>query len=102
MENFNIGGRACLDAGQLSLYFSHRTGRLGLLLLGLRALLGRVERTKEFVAMCTTEVSIETRRKRIRVATDGEVTIMEPPLLYRVLPRALRVNVPAHHSSVTT
>jgi YegS/Rv2252/BmrU family lipid kinase len=101
MENFNIGGRACLDAGQLSLYFSHRTGRLGLLLLGLRALLGRVERTKEFVAMCTTEVSIETRRKRIRVATDGEVTIMEPPLLYRVRPRALRVNVPAPDSSVT-
>ncbi|HTF37741.1 MAG TPA: sphingosine kinase, partial [Blastocatellia bacterium] len=94
MESFNIGTRARLDAGQLSLYFSHRTRRLGLVRLALRALLGRVERTEEFVAMSTTEVSIETRRSRIRVATDGEVTIMRPPLRYRVRPGALRVIVP--------
>lgn len=101
MENFSIGGRACLDAGQLSLYFSHRTGRLGLVRLGLRALLGRVEKTQEFVAMCTTEVSIETRRSRIRVSTDGEVTMMRPPLRYRVRPGALRVIVPESDSLET-
>jgi YegS/Rv2252/BmrU family lipid kinase len=94
MESFNIGTRAGLDAGQLSLYFSHRTRRLGLVRLAFRALLGRVERAEEFVAMSTTEVSIETRRSRIRVATDGEVTIMRPPLRYRVRPGALRVIVP--------
>ena len=94
MESFNIGTRARLDAGQLSLYFSHRTRRLGLVRLGLRALLGRVEKAEEFVAMCTTEVSIETRRRSIRVATDGEVTMMRPPLRYRVRPAALRVIVP--------
>jgi YegS/Rv2252/BmrU family lipid kinase len=94
MESFNIGGRARLDAGQLSLYFSHRTRRLGLVRLALRALLGRVEKAEEFVAMSTTEVSIETRRSRIRVATDGEVTMMRPPLRYCVRPGALRVIVP--------
>lgn len=101
MENFSIGGRSCLDAGQLSLYFSHRTGRLGLVRLGLRAILGRVEKTQEFVAMCTTEVSIETRRSRIRVSTDGEVVMMQPPLRYRVRPGALRVIVPARDSLET-
>jgi YegS/Rv2252/BmrU family lipid kinase len=94
MESFNIGTRARLDAGQLSLYFSHRTRRLGLVRLAFRALLGRVERAEEFVAMSSTEVSIETRRSRIRVATDGEVTIMRPPLRYRLRPGALRVIVP--------
>ena len=98
MESFNIGRRARLDAGQLSLYFSHRTGRLGLVVLGLRALLGRVDRTKEFVAMATTEVSIETKRSRIRVSTDGEVTMMHPPLHYRLRPGALRVIVPSRDS----
>lgn len=98
MESFNIGGRARLDAGQLSLYFSHRTRRLGLVALGLRALLARVEKTEEFVAMLTTEVSIETRRSRIRVATDGEVIMMQPPLRYRVRPGALNVIVPARDS----
>lgn len=94
MENLNIGGRACLDAGQLSLYFSHRTGRLGLVMLGLRALLGRVERSEEFVAMSTTELSIKTRRNRIRVSKDGEVVMMRPPLHYRIRPGALSVIVP--------
>lgn len=98
MENFNIGGRARLDAGQLSLYFSHRTGRRGLVALGLRAVLGRVEKAEEFVAMLTTEVSIETPRSRIRVATDGEVTLMQPPLRYRVRPGALKVIVPENDS----
>jgi YegS/Rv2252/BmrU family lipid kinase len=98
MESFNIGTRARLDAGELSLYFSHRTRRLGLVRLAFRALLGRAEKTEEFVAMCTTEVSIETRRSRIRVATDGEVTIMRPPLRYRVRPGALRVIVPERDS----
>jgi diacylglycerol kinase family enzyme len=95
MEGFNIGGRNRLDAGQLSLYFSHRTGRAGLLGLGLRALLKRLPKAGDFVAMCTTEVSIKTPRKRIRVSTDGEVTMMKPPLHYRVRPGALRVHVPA-------
>jgi diacylglycerol kinase family enzyme len=94
MEGFNIGGRDRLDAGQLSLYFSYRTGRLGLLGLGLRALLRRLPKAGDFVAMCTTEVSIKTPRRRIRVSTDGEVTMMQPPLRYRVRPGALRVHVP--------
>lgn len=95
MESFNIGGRARLDGGQLSLYFSHRTRRLGLAMIGLRALLGRAETSEEFIAMLTTDVSIETPRRRIRVATDGEVIMMKPPLRYRIRPGALNVIVPA-------
>ncbi|HEX3280952.1 MAG TPA: diacylglycerol kinase family protein [Pyrinomonadaceae bacterium] len=95
METLNIGGRACLDAGELSLYVTNRTGRLGLLRLAWRALFGGLRQEKDFLAMCTKELWIETRHKRIRVALDGEVTIMEPPLHYRVLPRALRVMTPA-------
>jgi diacylglycerol kinase family enzyme len=95
METLNIGGRACLDAGELSLYVTNRTGRLGLVRLAWRALFGGLRQEKDFLAMCTKELWIETRHKRIRVALDGEVTIMEPPLHYRVLPRALRVMAPA-------
>jgi diacylglycerol kinase family enzyme len=38
---------------------------------------------------------VDTRQARIRVATDGEVTMMDTPLNYRVRPAALRVMVPA-------
>jgi diacylglycerol kinase family enzyme len=37
---------------------------------------------------------ISTRVPRIRVATDGEVTMMDTPLEYRVRAKALRVMVP--------
>jgi diacylglycerol kinase family enzyme len=96
---FNIGARGCLDAGQLSLYMPHRTGRLGLLGLGLRALFGRLREAKDFDTLCTKEIWIETRRKRLPVALDGEVTIMDTPLHYRVQPGALRVIVPESHES---
>ena len=95
MENFNIGGRARLDRGELCLYFSHRMRRLGLVGLALRALVRRVESAEQFVAMRATEFSIETKRSSIHVATDGEVMMMRPPLRYRVRPGALKVIVPA-------
>lgn len=94
MESFNVGARSCLDAGQLSLYTAHRTGRLGLLRFAIRALFGGLRDEQDFDAMCTKEVWIETRRHRLRVATDGEVTVMNTPLHYRVLPGALSVIVP--------
>jgi diacylglycerol kinase family enzyme len=94
LDLFNIGARACLNTGALSLYVAHRTGRLGLLTLALRALLGRLRSTKDFDTLCIKEVSIETRSTRLLVATDGEVRVMETPLYYRIRPGALRVVVP--------
>ncbi|HEY0080037.1 MAG TPA: diacylglycerol kinase family protein [Pyrinomonadaceae bacterium] len=95
MESFQIGARACLDAGHLSLYVTHRTTRLGLLRLALRALFGGLREAKDFDALQAREIWIETRRrKRLRVATDGEVTLMQTPLYYRTRPCALRVVVP--------
>jgi diacylglycerol kinase family enzyme len=94
MERLNIGLRECLDKGKLSLYITNRTGRWGLVRLALRALLGRLREEKDFLALCTEEIRIQTRRKRLRVAFDGEVVVMTSPLHYRVRPRALRVIVP--------
>ncbi|MFD2271523.1 diacylglycerol/lipid kinase family protein [Undibacterium arcticum] len=56
MEGFNIGGRKRLDSGQLCLYVTHRTGRLGLLLLAIRALFGRLRQAKDFDAVAAREV----------------------------------------------
>jgi diacylglycerol kinase family enzyme len=99
METLNVGGRACLDKGELSLYMTNRTGRLGLIRLALRALLGGLHQEKDFVALCTKEIWIGTRRRRVRVALDGEVTVIEPPLHYRARTAALRVLVPATTST---
>ena len=94
MESFNIGLRDRLDSGVLSIYITHRTGRLRLISLALRALFGRLREDKDFLALSSNEVKIETRHKRVRVAFDGEIEVMKPPLQYRVRTRALRVIVP--------
>jgi len=94
MERLNIGTRERLDAGELSLYMTRGMGRFGLVRLALRALLGRVRDEKDFMAMRAREVTIATKSSRARVASDGEVDILETPLEYRIRPRALTVVVP--------
>ena len=46
---------------------------------------------RDFEALASPTVEIEMRASRVHVATDGEVTTMRPPLLYRSRPLALRV-----------
>lgn len=94
MESLNVGARACLNAGKLSLYITHRTGRFGLLRLAWRALFGGLTKEKDFLALCAREIWIATKHRHLRVAMDGEVTNMKPPLHYRVRPLSLRVMLP--------
>jgi diacylglycerol kinase family enzyme len=61
LDLFNLGARACLDAGAFSVYVTHRTGRLGLLLLAVRALFGRLHTATDFDHWCIPEVRIDTR-----------------------------------------
>lgn len=94
MEGFNIGARETLESGELALYLGRRRGRLGLVLLALRALMHRLEQSADFEMLAGAAFEITTRDKRIRVATDGEVGMMDTPLHYRIRPRALRVLAP--------
>jgi diacylglycerol kinase family enzyme len=91
---FNLGSRACVNAGRLGLYLTHRTGRFGLFRLAFHALFGRVDQAKDFDVFCVAEARIETRKRRLLVALDGEIERMETPLHYRIRPGALRVLVP--------
>jgi diacylglycerol kinase family enzyme len=102
MDSFNIGLRNKLDRGVLSIYITHRTSRLRLISLALRALIGRLRNDKDFRVLNSTEVKIETTRKRLRVAFDGEVEVMETPLQYQIRRRALRVIVPAETEAKVT
>jgi diacylglycerol kinase family enzyme len=95
MEGFSIGKRERLDNGRLSLYVSHRRGRLGLITLAFRALFHRLQQARDFDALTAESIVVETRRRALHVATDGEVCTLPTPLQYRIRPRALRVFVPA-------
>lgn len=94
MDLYKIGRRVELDGGELSVYFLHRGGRWGVIVLLIRTVFGVVKQWKDFEAVKTEETVIHTRRKRLHVAFDGEVRVLESPLLYRILPKALTVIVP--------
>jgi diacylglycerol kinase family enzyme len=92
---FSLGKRAALDGGELWVYLARDAGRWGLLRLGLRALAGRLDDSRDFQGMGLKEMLVEDRRRVLEVAFDGEVCDVAPPVRYRIRPRALRVIAPA-------
>jgi diacylglycerol kinase family enzyme len=95
MEGFNIGTRASLDGGCLSVYTTSRHTFGGLFRLALRAIFGRLHQAEDFSMTCVREVRVESRHAHLLVATDGEIRRMATPLEYRVVPKSLRVMAPA-------
>ena len=94
IAGFELGSRACVNAGRLGLYLTRGTGRFGLFRLAFHALFGRVDQAKDFDVFCVTDARVETRKRRLLVACDGEVERMETPFHYRIRPAGLRVLVP--------
>lgn len=95
MEGLSIGERDRLDDGLLSLYVAQRPTRLGLLRFAFDALRGKLGSERDFDVVEAAGFEIDTHHPRLHVATDGEVTVMNPPLRYRVRPGALTVLAPA-------
>jgi diacylglycerol kinase family enzyme len=93
IEGLDIGGRSRLDSGWLWLYAIHETGRLGLFRFAFHALRHTLREQRDFDCLCSTQIRIQARRRLLRVATDGEVNLLELPLHYRIRPGALRVLV---------
>lgn len=91
---FALGKRPALDEGDLWVYLARDAGRFRFLRLALRALIGRLDDSRDFQGLCMTEMLVEDRRRVLRVAFDGEVYHVAPPLRYQIRPRALRVIVP--------
>ncbi|HVT39791.1 MAG TPA: diacylglycerol kinase family protein [Gemmatimonadaceae bacterium] len=94
MAGIKIGRRKRLDGGQLSLYLPRRSGRLAMLVLAIRGLLGLLRKSRDLDALLAESIVVEPRQRHLHVANDGEVLLMETPLSYRSRPAALRVIVP--------
>jgi YegS/Rv2252/BmrU family lipid kinase len=99
MTGIHAGSRESLARGRLALYVLNAQQRPGLLRLTWQVLLKGAERAKEVDLITVEEATVETKRHRLQVATDGEVFTLESPLHYRIRPGALRVHVPAEASA---
>jgi diacylglycerol kinase family enzyme len=94
MEGYNLGARQMLDEGKLYIYVMKTRGRMALLRMLLKLVFGAFHGREAFEIFSAEDVWVETKGKRIGVALDGEVTVMESPLHYRILPASLNVLTP--------
>lgn len=95
MEGINLGSRDSLSEGCLSVGIAqYRIGRWGMVRLAIRALFFGIAGERDLDVLFAPEVQITSRRKRLHISLDGELALLEPPLHYRIRPRALRVIVP--------
>jgi len=96
VEGFRFGRRRSLDEGRIWVFVAPPpSSRWKAVRLTLRALFKRDRRDRDFKVFQTRELRVETIREQVRVALDGEIFRVPPPLRYRSRPLALRVRVPA-------
>ena len=93
-EGLRLGTREKLNSGQLSLYVAQTASRADILKVVIAAFFKQIERTGKLEMTSARQVEVNLSRKQLRVATDGEVCLMAPPLNYSIRPGALAVIVP--------
>jgi diacylglycerol kinase family enzyme len=92
-SGLGMGTRPALDSGRLWVCMSSSAGGRHILRTALKTLLRR-ESDEDLNAFETQELSVEPGTPRVNVSTDGEVSVMNAPLHFRIRPRALAVIVP--------
>jgi diacylglycerol kinase family enzyme len=94
LDRSEIGQRASLTEGKLSVYAVAQRGRLALLWFAARALVGRAHRELDFITLgeCET-LKVWSSGNSIEIALDGEVQRLDSPLEFRIRPGALKVVV---------
>lgn len=91
MTGLHAASRDSLTDGHLAVYMMKAQRRQSLLRVAWIVLTHGVEQTPELDFICVTEATIETRRRNLQVALDGEIVTLQSPLRFKTLPRALRV-----------
>ena len=99
MVGLNPGTRESIAGSHLAVYVLNAERRRGLIQLAWQIVIKGVNEVKELDLLTVDEVTIETRRRNLKVALDGEVFTLDSPLSYRIRPGALRVHVPAAASA---
>jgi diacylglycerol kinase family enzyme len=97
-----LGQRDAIDRGELCLYAPLAGGPFHFLSIAIRAVLGREERQDDFVALDgIKDVEIDSPRRALMVATDGEAQSLETPLCYKIRAGALKLIVPGDQEPET-
>lgn len=86
--------RTTLESGKFGIYLAKRRDPWGVLRLIARMAWGTWQSDEALETLTATELTVHSRRRRLRVANDGEVRHFTPPLTYRMRAGGLRMLLP--------
>lgn len=95
IDGLQLGGRSRLDGGELVAYLAPHARTRDLPLLFARGLLGRARQSGAFMIVPARELWVDTPLTKARLALDGELVDLAPPLHFTIHPAALPLLVPA-------
>jgi diacylglycerol kinase family enzyme len=90
----DIGRRSRLDAGELGIMTADPKRLSDLVGITMLAAAGRAERASALWIWSSPTFRVESSQPQLAAGLDGETVQLEPPLDFRVVPRAMRVLVP--------
>ncbi len=90
----NLGKRDNLNSAKLCLIYTSCRFRFCLIKNLFLKLIGKLENKKYLAEKHLESVTINSKKKKLKVSLDGEIFDMKPPLEYKILPKSLKVLVP--------
>ncbi len=93
-----VGKRLGLNNGTLWLLYPKKTNVWTNIKAAWRALKGEMDAAAEVEAKELKKLTLRFRRKSISLGLDGEVVKLETPLVFEIVPDALKVKVPPKES----
>lgn len=88
-----LTARSSMEDGRLEVLVARVRSRRGLVWAVLRALVSHPDAVRDLDRHDLTDLRVDARTSRLRVALDGEICWLDTPLRYRSRPGALRVLV---------
>ena len=88
------GDRQSIEAGKLCVLVLRKKGRWGLFAAAARALVGRTRDDDMIRLDAVEQLRVESHRRHLTVAIDGETEVLQSPLTYSIRKGALRVMAP--------
>lgn len=84
----------CAANGKLAGVLVAKNDRLSLLRMLFQFVQGKIDQASDVYSFCAEHIQVESKKKKLTVALDGEIVELETPLNFAVKKSALKVMVP--------
>ena len=94
LDRYGLEGAEAVRAGRFAVFLAPDVSRMKLFLLALRLAVGGLKTGRDIELVIADDIVVETARRRVFVARDGERTPLASPLHFRIRHDILRVIAP--------